>query len=84
MVTVTFPNMLSPEHVTIALTANGRLIRFLGTPAQNYVVQRADALPGPFVDLSPLITADTTGLVQFEDTNAPLPAVRFYRAHAVP
>jgi len=78
------PNTLSPNHVTVAATTHGHLVRFLGTAAQNYVVQQAEVISGPWHDLSPAIAADGTGLVQFEDTNAPLPSVRFYRAHAVP
>jgi hypothetical protein len=83
-VTVTLPNTPLPNHVTIALTTNGHLIRFLGTASQNYVVQQAGVLAGPWSDLSSALTADGTGLVQFEDTNAPLPAVRFYRTHTAP
>lgn len=78
------PNTLSPNYVAVATTTHGHLIRFLGTAAQNYVVQQAGVLSGPWSDLSPVIPADGTGLVQFEDTNAPLPTVRFYRTHAVP
>ena len=84
VVTVTLPNMLSLNHVTIAPTANGRRLRFLGTPAQNYIVLKAGTVAGPWSNLSPSIPADGTGLVQFEDTNAPLPAVRFYRLATVP
>ena len=84
VVTVTSTNLPAPNQVTIVLTPTGRTIRFAGTPALRYAVQKAGDVTGPWLNLSPSITALPDGFVEFEDAELPAPAKRFYRAIAVP
>ena len=70
--------------MAIALTPTGRTIRFAGTPALKYAIQKAGDVTGPWSNLSPSITALPDGFVEFEDTESPAPATRFYRAVTAP
>lgn len=54
-------------------------LQCFGTPGSNYVVQAATNLLN-WADLGSAL-ADTNGLFQFLDTNAPLFPQRFYRWH---
>jgi hypothetical protein len=47
-------------------------------------VQSADAVDGPWSNLSPPIAAASNGLVEYEDTTQPVPPVRFYRTIVAP
>jgi len=84
VVTVTSSNAPSQNEVSITFTPNGRLIRFAGIPGQDYIVQSAGVVTGPWSNLSPPITAGLTGVIEYEDVTAPMPPVRFYRTIAAP
>ena len=84
IVTVRPANAPSDNSVSITPTANGKLIRYAGIPGQNYIIQKADAANGPWTNLSPPIPAGPTGVIEFEDTTVPPPAVRFYRTIVSP
>ena len=84
VVTVTSTNAPSQNLASVTPTANGKMVRFYGIPGQNYIVQSADAVSGPWSNLSPPITAAANGLVEYEDTTQPVPPVRFYRTVAAP
>jgi hypothetical protein len=60
------------------------MVRFYGVPGQNYIVQSADAIDGPWSNLSPPLAAAPNGLVEYEDTTQPVPPVRFYRTIVAP
>jgi endoglucanase len=59
---------------------NGVQLQFGGVPYQAYVLQRADAVSGPWstVTLAGTRQSDTTGMMYFTDP-APVTTMRFYR-----
>jgi hypothetical protein len=59
---------------------NGVQLQFGGVPYQAYVLQRADAVTGPWstVTLAGTMQPDTTGMLYFTDP-APVTTMRFYR-----
>lgn len=83
-VTVTSTNAPSQNLSSVTPTANGKLVRFYGVPGQNYIVRSADAVDGPWSNLSPPIPAASNGLVEYEDTTQPVPPGRFYRTIVAP
>lgn len=84
VVSVTSTNLPSPNKVAITLTPTGRTIRFAGTPALKYAVQKAGDVTGPWSNFSTNITALPDGFVEFEDAESPVPKTRFYRTVVVP
>lgn len=70
--------------VQVIATAGSTVVRFFGIPGLPYIIQCADAVTGPWRDLSPPIAAGPTGLVEYLDTTSPKPPVRFYRRLAAP
>lgn len=84
VVTVRPAGASSQNKVSISSTAHGKLIRFAGIPGQKYIVQSAVTAEGTYTDLSSQITADPTGLVEYEDTTFPPPSARFYRTVVAP
>lgn len=71
-----------PENeVAITTATNGWTLLFTGLPAQNYVVQYAPAVGGPWSDLSPVLMADANGLIKYTDQTLPSPQTRFYRVN---
>jgi hypothetical protein len=72
------------NHMTITLVSSGRFILYAGAVSQGYVVQYANVLPGPWLDLSADLTAGTPGTIEYNDLTAPLPATRFYRVRTGP
>ncbi len=77
-------NASSQNKVSVTFTPNGRLIRFAGIPTQNYIIQSAADVTGPWANLSPSIPAGPTGLIEYEDTEMPVPIMRFYRTVVSP
>jgi len=67
------------NHLAIQVQPGSRLIFFAGAASQNYVVQCADSLTGPWQDLSPSLMASATGFVEYNDLLMPPAPVRFYR-----
>jgi hypothetical protein len=66
-----------------AIASSGSwLILFTGTAGKNYTVQSAASPVGPWVDLSPVLTANSSGLVGYIDPAYPLPGARYYRVKA--
>ena len=65
-------NLLPPTK-----TANGRTVQFAATPGYTYRIQRADAVTGPWTDISTNL-APANGYVEYEDTSAPADDA-FYR-----
>jgi hypothetical protein len=74
-----------PENeVAIAAATNSWLLIFSGTPGQDYKVQFADAVNGPWADLSSVVTADSGGVVEYNDPTLPPSPMRFYRVRTAP
>jgi hypothetical protein len=74
----------SLNFLSIVQTAQGIVLQFAGIPGQRYLVQAADQVTGPWVNVAAPITAEPSGLIQWEDQQTPLPSVRFYRTQALP
>ena len=67
-----------PTTATIQREPSGAmLLQVPGAPGQTNVLKASTNLQS-WADLG-LVTADTNGIFQFEDTNAPLFPSRFYR-----
>jgi hypothetical protein len=75
---------ISVNQPTLTVTATERHLQFHGIPGQHYDIQAADAVSGPWSDLSGVLTADANGLILFDDTQTPVPPVRYYRLSAAP
>lgn len=81
-VTDILPSGGPPENeVAITTATNGWTLLFTGLPGQNYVVQSAPAVGGPWSDLSPVLMADSNGLIKYIDQMLPRPTTRFYRVN---
>jgi hypothetical protein len=65
-VTVTPANEQSLTIISITKTANSVQLQFAGIPGRKYVVQSAASVTGPWADLSGVLIADQTGLIQFD------------------
>jgi hypothetical protein len=72
------------NHLTITSATNGWSLHYLGNPSQLYVVQSSAAVKGPWTDLSPVLTADSTGAIIFLDQTIPRPTTHFYRVRPGP
>ncbi len=88
MSTITIVAPGAPPFGRIAInistnTTNTPTILFTGSANQSYVVQSAAKVNGPWVDLSPVLTANGLGLIQYQDLTVPAPATRFYRMRSV-
>jgi hypothetical protein len=82
LVTATTP---LTNQLTIAGLSGGWILLFTGIPNQAYVFQSAPSVTGPWTSLSPLLTANASGLVEYEDPVMLLVHARFYRVfHAPP
>jgi hypothetical protein len=81
-VTVATSNPPSSNSVSIVSLSGKVLIEFLGIPGQVYVMQSATSVPGPWTDLSGPLTAGTTGLIIYTDTNPQ--RIKFYRMRVGP
>jgi len=79
LVTVLATNLPTPNLENISLGATGRTVVFHGVPNAKYQIEAAPSAAGPWTGLSGTITAAANGLVQYTDTTAPIPPVRFYR-----
>jgi len=73
-----------PSANQIVISPSGRFLLYDGVNGQNYVIQYADSLPGPWHDLSPVLTAGISGIVGYNDLFSPVSATRFYRVHVSP
>ncbi len=67
------------SRMSVVNSSSGWVLLFTGTAGQNYVVQSAPALPGPWTDLSPVLTANSAGLIAYSDPAFPSGSARFYR-----
>jgi len=68
----------STNKVSLAASTSHWQILFNGAAGQQYVVQTAASLQGPWTSLSPVLTADGNGLILYQDVG--LTATnRFYR-----
>lgn len=72
------------NHLSIALASGDCFFLFAGDAGQDYVVQFADSLNGPWQELSPILTAGTDGFIEYNDLNFPSSATRFYRVRVGP
>jgi hypothetical protein len=81
--TIVAPGAPPFGQVAVAISTNGPTILFTGSANQSYVVQSAAKVNGPWSDLSPALTANGFGLVQYQDPTTPVPATRFYRVRSV-
>jgi hypothetical protein len=69
--------LIKYSPVTLQQQSSGNVVlQTYGSPGENFDVQMSTNLQ-TWQDLGP-ITADTNGLLQFIDTNAPLFPARFY------
>jgi hypothetical protein len=69
------------NHVVISTSANGYLVRFAGDPGTSYKVLRSTELPGTDWTVVDTITAPSSGLIEYEDTNPPAGSA-FYQIQA--
>jgi hypothetical protein len=71
---------VNPAAASMSVT-NGVKLQFGGVPYQAYILQRADAVTGPWntVTLAGTMQPDSTGTLHFTDP-APVTTMRFYRA----
>jgi hypothetical protein len=83
LVTVLATNLPTQNLESILLGATGRTVVFHGVPNANYLIEAAPSPTGPWSAVSGAIAAAANGLVQFTDTTAPIPPVRFYRTKYV-
>ncbi|MDE3067723.1 MAG: hypothetical protein KGJ60_09250 [Verrucomicrobiota bacterium] len=72
------------NEMGIARAMGGWTLVFTGIPGRNYVFQFTDAVTGPWNDLSPILTAAPSGLVEYDDSTMPSPPIRFYRVRSAP
>ena len=82
-VTIVAPGAPPFGQVAVTISTNGPTILFTGSANQSYVVQSAAKVNGPWIDLSPALTANGFGLIQYQDLTTPVPAARFYRVRSV-
>ncbi len=75
-------NLPAKNVVSLRVARATPTIAFSGVPGGSYVVQSALNPNGPWIDLSPAITARTNGLVQYTDMTRPLSPMRFYRTRS--
>ena len=64
---------------SINSTSNGWALQFGGIPVQNYNLQTASSVTGPWANISTSAPPNIAGILQFTDTNAPAKTTRFYR-----
>ncbi|MGA3266600.1 MAG: glycoside hydrolase family 9 protein [Verrucomicrobiota bacterium] len=62
---------------SISSTPNGLVLSFGGLPYQNYVLQSASSVNGPWTTISGTVNAGVTGMVRF--TNSTASTATFYR-----
>ncbi|MDE3098927.1 MAG: hypothetical protein KGJ88_05595, partial [Verrucomicrobiota bacterium] len=73
------------NHIAAIAVTNGWVLLFTGATNQDFVAQFAPAVTGPWTDLSPLLTPNVSGLVEYNDQiTAPGPSMRFYRVRTGP
>jgi hypothetical protein len=71
------------NRISITSSANGWTLGYLGIAGQEYVVQSAVSLPGPWSDISGTQTADVNGAITYLDSTPSAPT-RFYRVRTGP
>jgi hypothetical protein len=74
----------SQNHVVMYPAPHDQMILFTGFQSQIYVFQYANSLPGPWVDFSPVITAGTSGVIEYDDLTTLPEGMRFYRVRTGP
>jgi uncharacterized membrane protein len=74
--------MPATKHIKIVAVKGGFILLFTGSAGQNYVVQTATSLRGPWSDLSPAIAANAAGLVTFRDSLMLQTQTRYYRVRS--
>lgn len=72
------------HQLAIAVAPAGALLIFSGSSGQNYIVQYANVLTGPWYNLSPAVTANSSGFVEFNDLKPFASAMKFYRVSSAP
>jgi len=72
------------NRISISPGKNGWTLTYSGIADQNYVVQSATSLKGPWSDLSGILTAGANGAVIFFDSTPALTMARFYRVRTGP
>ena len=81
-ITVASGNGPSLNKISITPQSDGNLVmQFAGIPGRSYRVQSAPTITGPWADLSDVIIADPTGLIQFRTPAAG--SAQFYRIRSV-
>ena len=70
LITVRSANQPSGNMLPLVQILGGYRVSFLAIPGHSYTLQRAAVLTGPWTTLA-TVTADSTGLGVFADTNAP-------------
>jgi hypothetical protein len=72
------------NKLAVKVVSNAWMLFYTGTSGQSYVFQFANSLTGPWKDLSPDLTANSAGLVEYNDQSYPLSQARFYRVRTGP
>jgi hypothetical protein len=77
----------SPAYNTTALTGpvgNQLTLQYTGEPHQNYYLQTATNLTGPWTDQPPAITTDPNGLLTQTLPLTSTPPAQYYRLRPAP
>lgn len=77
-------NLPSQSRLAINPALNDQTLIFSGFSSQLYVFQYANAVTGPWVDFSPVITAGSSGVIEFDDLTTFTLPMRFYRVRVGP
>ena len=81
VMTVASGDGLSLNTISITSTEGKLVMKFAGIPSRSYRVQSASKFTDPWADLSDVIIADPTGLIQFD--TPPTGSAQFYRIRSV-
>lgn len=81
-VIVTSANAPSLNQISVTANPGAIFLEFAGIPGSTFRIQSAPTVDGPWSDLSGVLTADTTGLITYNDVSPP--PTRFYRTRVAP
>jgi hypothetical protein len=70
------------NRISYVMTAGGLILLYTGASGQSYIIQSTALLPGPWSDLSPVLTANAAGLITYNGLSLPRFGNRYYRVRA--
>jgi subtilisin-like proprotein convertase family protein len=81
---MTLTSPASQYFVSVRLTNGLPRVSFVGSPGTSYYFQRALVVSGPWTNVTSALLAPPGGLLEFQDTNAAVMPIRFYRTKVGP